>query len=162
MVSVTGSVTWISHSPSVICMNPNPRRQGMNGTPIATGRKEPQKRQDYRHGAGKRMYSPPGHSGQGTTPPVHRQVWKKERTSQKEVRMRQSFVSGRFCPLDSLPSRIYFGSKEKESSARLAASDGFSTISATLSTLSIVCWTSVFIPIHTSISKPFLTWRYSM
>ena len=27
MVSVTGSVTWISHSPSVIGMNPDPRRQ---------------------------------------------------------------------------------------------------------------------------------------
>ena len=27
MVSVTGSVTWISHSPSVIGLNPNPRRQ---------------------------------------------------------------------------------------------------------------------------------------
>jgi hypothetical protein len=27
MVSVTGSVTWISHSSSVIDMNPNPRRQ---------------------------------------------------------------------------------------------------------------------------------------
>ena len=27
MVSVTGSVTWISHSPSVIGMNPDPRRR---------------------------------------------------------------------------------------------------------------------------------------
>ena len=27
MVSVTGSVTWISHSPSVIGMKPDPRRQ---------------------------------------------------------------------------------------------------------------------------------------
>ena len=27
LVSVTGSVTWISHSPSVIGMNPDPRRQ---------------------------------------------------------------------------------------------------------------------------------------
>ena len=27
MVSVTGSVTWTSHSPSVIGMNPDPRRR---------------------------------------------------------------------------------------------------------------------------------------
>ena len=55
-----------------------------------------------------------------------------------------------------------FRVKRKGILGQVAASDGFSTISATLSTLSKVCWTSVSIPIHTSISKPFLTWRYSM
>ena len=44
MVSVTGSVTWGSHSPYVIGMDPDPRRQQDEWHTIATGLKEPQKR----------------------------------------------------------------------------------------------------------------------
>jgi hypothetical protein len=41
MVSVTGSVTWISHSSSVIARTRIQGGNGMKSTPIATGRKEP-------------------------------------------------------------------------------------------------------------------------
>ena len=42
MVSVTGSVTWISHSSSDIDTHGSQATNGMNSTPAATGRKEPQ------------------------------------------------------------------------------------------------------------------------
>ena len=42
-------------------------------------------------------HSPPWNGGQGT-PPVHRQVWKKEGTRRKQVRMRRSFASEELSP----------------------------------------------------------------
>ena len=78
MVSVTGSVTWISYSSSVIGKNPDPRRKGMNGTPIATGRKEPRKAERGLAQRRKKMPLPFQGAGQGTDPPIHRQAWKED------------------------------------------------------------------------------------
>ena len=58
MVSVTGSVTWISHSPSVIGMNPDPRRQRDERHAHRYVRKGPQEAVDHRHSAGRRMTIP--------------------------------------------------------------------------------------------------------
>ena len=41
MVSVTGSVTWISHSSSDIDTHSSQATNGMISTPVATGRKGP-------------------------------------------------------------------------------------------------------------------------
>jgi len=79
MVSVTGSVTWISYGSSVIGKNPDPRRQWDEKQPIATGRKEPREAERGLAQRRKRMPLPFQGAGQGTDPPIHRQVRKVDR-----------------------------------------------------------------------------------
>ena len=115
MVSVTGSVTWISHSLSVIGMNPDTRRQRDERH---ARRQRPERSAGSVESSGTApesgCRSPLGQAGQGTDPTVHRQVWKEDRTRRKQQRMRWSIASG-VSPscTDSQPSRIISGSKEK-------------------------------------------------
>ena len=97
MVSVTGSVTWISHSSSVIGIDPDPRRQRdeRHANRYRPERTTEAGRQLARRWKADATPPPwPWNGGQGMNPPVHRQVWKKERTRRKQVRMRRSFASG--------------------------------------------------------------------
>ena len=77
--------------------------------------KDCRKRRDTGTAPGSGCQSPPRHGGQGTNPTVHRQVRKVDRTHRKQERMRWRIASGIGSPcLDSQPSKIIPGSKEKE------------------------------------------------
>jgi len=136
MVSVTGSVTWISHSSSVIGKPQIPGDNGMRSTPIATGRKEPREAERGLAQRRKKMPLPFQGAGQGTDPPIHRQVRKVDREPEEQERIRWGFTQGCRVPRWISALRIIFGSKEKDSSARPAASVNVYTISATSSALS--------------------------
>ena len=77
MVSVTGSVTWISYGSSVIGKNPDPRRQQDEKH---AHRYRPEGTAGSGEMAGttaKEDAAPlPGRGSQGTEPPIHRQMWK--------------------------------------------------------------------------------------
>ena len=135
MVSVTGSVTWISHSSSVIGKPRIPGDNGMRSTPIATGRKEPREAERGLAQRRKKMPLPFQGAGQGTDPPIHRQVRKVDREPGEQERIRWGFTQGCRVPWWISALRINFGSKEKDSSARPAASVNVYTISATSSAL---------------------------
>ena len=115
MVSVTGSVTWISHCPSVIGMNPDTRRQ-------RDERHAHRYRPERTAGSGEATsttpesgcQSPLWHGDQGMNLTVHRQVRIEDRTRRKQQRMRWSIATGASSPCTDLqPSRIISGSKEK-------------------------------------------------
>ena len=135
MVSVTGSVTWISHSSSVIGKTRIPGDNGMRSTPIATSREEPREAERGLAQRRKKMPLPFQGAGQGTDPPIHRQVRKVDREpgGQEPVWWERTPGYRVFCRITAL--RNIFGSKEKDSSARPAAFVNVYTISATSSAL---------------------------
>ena len=115
MVSVTGSVTWISHGSSVIGISLDPKRQWDERHDSATGRKEPP--EAMRPTARRRKTNatpPPVHGSQGTDPTIHRQVRKEDRPRRKQERMRWIIASGVSSPrTDFQPSWTIFGLKKK-------------------------------------------------
>ena len=135
MVSVTGSVTWISHSSSVIGKNPDPRRQRDEKHANRYRRKEPREAERGLAQRRKKMPLPFQGAGQGTDPPIHRQVRKVDREpgAQEPIWWERTPGCRVSCRISAL--RIILGSKEKDSSARPAASVNVYTISATSSAL---------------------------
>ena len=93
MVSVTGSVTWISHSSSDIDAHGSQATNVMNSTPAATGWKEPQKRRDGWPSAGTKMPLPFQAEVKSR---IHRFTDRCGKTTEalKQQRMRWSIASG--------------------------------------------------------------------
>ena len=108
---------------------------GMRSTPIATGRKEPREAERGLAQRRKKMPLPFQGAGQGTDPQIHRQVRKVDRESgaQEPIWWERTPGCRVSCRISAL--RIILGSKEKDSSARPAASVNVYTISATSSAL---------------------------
>lgn len=119
MVSVTGSVTWISPVPPSSERTRIPGDNGMRSTPIATGRKEPREAERGLAQRRKKMPLPFQGAGQGTDPPIHRQVRKVDRELEEQERIRLGFTQGCRVPWWISALRIIPGSKEKDSSASL-------------------------------------------
>ena len=117
MVSVTGSVTWISHCSSVIGKTRIPGDNGMRSTPIATSREEPREAERGLAQRRKKMPLPFQGAGQGTDPPIHRQVRKDDREPGEQERIRWGFTQGCRVPWWISALRNIFGSKEKDTSA---------------------------------------------
>ena len=114
MVSVTGSVTWISHSPSVIGMNPDPRRQMNEKHAHRNRRKGPREAVRRLAGRPRKMPLPFQGAGQGDDSPALPAGAEREpdrtETGQHEV---GHPVGGESARQGALPSRIISGSKEK-------------------------------------------------
>ena len=118
MVSVTGSVTWTSHSPSVIGMNPDPRRQrderhAHRYRPERTAEAVRQPAQRRKADA-----TPlPGTVVRGRLPRFIGRCGKRNGRIEAGAFEAELRVGAGPPRTESLASRITFGSKEKESPA---------------------------------------------
>ncbi len=112
-------VTWISPVPPSSERTRIPGDNGMRSTPIATGRKEPREAERGLAQRRKKMPLPFQGAGQGTDPPIHRQVRKVDRELEEQERIRLGFTQGCRVPWWISALRIIPGSKEKDSSASL-------------------------------------------
>ena len=114
MVSVTSSVTWISHSPSVIGMNPDPRRQMNEKHAHRNRRKGPREAVRRLAGRPRKMPLPFQGAGQGDDSPALPAGAEREpdRTETGQLEVGHP-VGGESARQGALPSRIISGSKEK-------------------------------------------------
>ena len=118
MVSVTGSVTWISHGSSVIGISLDPRRQRDERHDSATGRKEPPEAMRPTARRRKADATPlPGTAVKGrvSNSPTGAEIGP---NASKQERMRWNIASGvSSLRTDFQPSWTIFGLKKKEAPA---------------------------------------------